>query len=151
MSSSSAKFSVSDSDSSSSSDESDSESEEEVVKNQSSESITVEKKIVVFDENVKPEDCEQQLFELTFELRSKRHGIEQDIQQTKNKLDQSYKKLTIANAEKDFTKIKLEQTMVELETFQVRVVRNTMLLRVIYVTYQLLLLRVSKINFTMIN
>jgi dynactin complex subunit len=117
-------FSVSESSSSSSSDDSDSESdgksEEDALENRSAESNVAENEFVEFDENVKPEDLEQELYELAFVLRSKRHGLEQSILKTKSELEQSNKKLANTYEEMDVTNKKLEQETAELKTYQVR-------------------------------
>jgi hypothetical protein len=106
-------FSVSESSSFSSSDDSDSESDgksvEDALENQSAESNVVENEFVESDENVKPEDLEQELYELTFVLKLKQHGLEQSILKTKSELEQSNKKLVNAYEEMDVVDKKLEQ------------------------------------------
>lgn len=101
--------------------DSDSDSSEKLTKSQSLGSQTMENNFFLFDENIKPKDCEDRLYDLTFELRSKRHGIEISLEKIKNKLEKLNKKLSIAITEMDITKNKLEQTTEELETYQVRV------------------------------
>lgn len=103
---------------SSSSEESD-DSDSEFIKNESGESLMTMGQILVFDENVIPEGCDPRLFNLTFELRSQRHEIEQSIENTKKKSDLFNKNLNFALAELDSIESELKQTLDELEEYRV--------------------------------
>lgn len=105
---------------SSSSNESDN-SDSESVKNGSKESLITMGQIVVFDESIIPEGCDPKLFNLTFELRSKRHEIEQSIENTKKELELSNKNLNLFYAELDDIENELKQTLNDLEAYRVNI------------------------------
>lgn len=105
---------------SSSSNESDN-SDSESVKNGSKESLITMGQIAVFDESIIPEGCDPKLFNLTFELRSKRHEIEQSIENTKKELELSNKNLSLFYVELDDIENELKQTLNDLEAYRVNI------------------------------
>lgn len=76
---------------------------------------------LMYDENVMPEGCDPKLFALTFEMRSKRHEIEQYIESVKTKLELSRKTLDLSSAELEIIENDLKKTINELETYQVNI------------------------------
>jgi len=77
-------------------------------------------RIAMFDENILPEGCDPKLFDITLELRSQRHEIEQSIENSKRKLEFFDKNLSLAYAELNTIENELKQTLDALEAFQVR-------------------------------
>lgn len=73
-----------------------------------------------FDENVVPKDCDPKLHSLTFELRSRRHEIEQSISDLKQKLLTPKRMLSIAYNDLNIIHTELNQKQKGLEAFQVR-------------------------------
>lgn len=76
--------------------------------------------LVVYHESVLPEGCDPALFALTFEMRSKRYEIEENIKSEKMTMEASNKKLVIAYAELDTIENELKANLAELEEYQVR-------------------------------
>lgn len=77
--------------------------------------------IAVFDESIIPEGCDPKLFNLTFELRSKRYEIEQSIENTKKELELSNKNLSLFYIELDDIETELKQTQNDLEAYRVNI------------------------------
>lgn len=74
----------------------------------------------MFDENILPEGCDPKLFNLTFELRSRKHEIEQYIESVSKKVELSNTNFNTAYAEFEIIENDLKQTLSELEAYQVK-------------------------------
>lgn len=79
------------------------------------------RKILVFDENIRPEGCDPELFALTFDLRSKRHEIEQSIDTIKKKIESSNAVLLKAHVELEAIENEIQRTVQELEEHRVKI------------------------------
>lgn len=77
--------------------------------------------LAMFDENILPEGCDPKLFALTFEMRSKRHEIEQYIESIRKKVEISNSSFNSAHAEFEIIENDLKQTLSKLEAYRVNI------------------------------
>lgn len=79
------------------------------------------RKILVFDEKIRPEGCDPELFALTFDLRSKRHEIEQHIDTIKKQIELSNAVLLKLHVELDAIENEIQKIAEELEQHRVNI------------------------------